>query len=116
VLPPHPPAAAPITSFDHFQLHPPSKKDTTKVAAEKTEKNIAIIADVIRGIETCVDGATRDIANLTSEVRLRPHQAEYDAPRTTWNSLYGINPLSQSQSPSPTHGRSRSIAFGQSRL
>ncbi|KAJ7913793.1 hypothetical protein B0H13DRAFT_2325927 [Mycena leptocephala] len=108
VSPPHPPAAAPITSFDHFQLHPPSKKDTTKVAAEKTEKNIAIIADVIRGIETCVDGATRDIANLTSEVRLRPQQAEYDAPRTTWNSLYGINPLFQSQSPSPTHDQSRS--------
>ncbi|KAJ7933703.1 hypothetical protein B0H13DRAFT_1855947 [Mycena leptocephala] len=67
-----------------------------------------VYENVIRGIETCVDGATRDIANLTSEVRLRPQQAEYDAPRTTWNSLYGINPLFQSQSPSPTHDRSRS--------
>jgi hypothetical protein len=106
---PDTPALPHINSFDHFQLHPPSKSDTTKVAAEKTAKNIGIMADVVRGIETLVGSATRDIANLTSEVRLRPHQeSQPDTPPTTWKNLYGLTLPLQSRSQSPTRGRSQS--------
>ncbi|KAJ6541347.1 hypothetical protein B0H19DRAFT_1172993 [Mycena capillaripes] len=84
-----------ISTLDHFQMRDWTKVTTAKPIAEYAASNVAILADAVRMMETDVDMISRDLANLTVEVRLRPQNESSPAP-STWQSLYGVRPRSES--------------------
>ncbi|KAJ7785423.1 hypothetical protein B0H14DRAFT_3584702 [Mycena olivaceomarginata] len=62
----------------------PNKNAAAKAVAEIALANLAIVADALRVTETRVQGLSLDVANLTTEVRLRPHTP----PRTSsWSDM-----------------------------
>ncbi|KAJ7853111.1 hypothetical protein B0H13DRAFT_1904300 [Mycena leptocephala] len=89
----------PISTFDHFKLKSAFKTKTVKPLAESTSANVSIIADHLRLIETQIHATARDVANLTSEVRLcQPVHPESSRP------LLGKISMSRSD-PAPRNGR-----------
>ncbi|KAJ6558936.1 hypothetical protein B0H10DRAFT_2240672 [Mycena sp. CBHHK59/15] len=101
--------ATKTSASDHFKMRPvPNTSANGKTLAQIAVANVAILADALRIIETRVDGTALDVANLKTEIRLRPRSSSPTSPAAdvTWTSLYGVQ-LSASRSVSP-RDRSRS--------
>ncbi|KAJ7460228.1 hypothetical protein FB451DRAFT_1405465 [Mycena latifolia] len=110
-----PPDSQNVSTYDHFKMKD-SKSTTAKAIADRTAKNVAILADAVRMLETDVHRISHDISNLTVEVRLRPGGPPFspsDGP-TSWRTLYGVN-LERPSSAS-AHRGSRSRSHSSERL
>ncbi|KAF8181001.1 hypothetical protein K438DRAFT_1768177 [Mycena galopus ATCC 62051] len=97
------------SASEHFKLRPvPNTSANGKTIAQIAVADVAILADAVRMIETRVDGTALDVANLKTEIRLRPRSSPPVSPGAdvTWTSLYGVQ-LSASRSV-PPRDRSRS--------
>ncbi|KAJ7906718.1 hypothetical protein B0H13DRAFT_1880312 [Mycena leptocephala] len=126
------------SASDHFKMRPvPNNSANGKTFAQNAVVNVAILADALRMIETpsgkkpqatatmrcyrlllrhslrffsgCrVDGTALDVANLRTEIRLRPRSLSPASPGAdvTWATLYGVQ-LGASRFVSP-RDRSRS--------
>ncbi|KAJ7254210.1 hypothetical protein C8J57DRAFT_1236933 [Mycena rebaudengoi] len=98
---------AKITAFEHFKMTSVAHITTAKPIAERTSSNLVILADVVRGLESQVQKTTRDVTNLTTEVRLRPRSLSPASPIVTWGNLYGVSVSRQGSPCSRRRTRSR---------